>query len=204
MSILSLLARRFVAGESAPEAIAVGRALAAQGIRATFDVLGEHVQGAERARRAAAACQDLLRLIPADLERNVSIKLSMMGLEVSRDLATTLAGDVVRTARETGGFVRLDMEGSAHTQATLDVFHALRAEFDNVGVALQAYLHRTEGDALDAIARGDRIRLCKGAYNEPPSIAWRDVDQVRASYRRLAGGCSPPAFFRRWPLTTNP
>jgi proline dehydrogenase len=186
MTALGFLARRFVAGERAADAIAVGQALAARGIRATFDLRGEDVHSEETARRSAAACQDLLRAIPVPVERNISIKLSMMGLDVRPELARELAADVVRTARERGGFVRIDMEGSAYTQRILDVFHELRREFDNVGIVLQAYLHRTAQDVEEAIARGDRVRLCKGAYKEPADVAWTDMKDVRESFRRLS------------------
>jgi proline dehydrogenase len=186
MKALTFFARRFVAGETAGEAIVVGRSLAARGIGTTFDLLGENVHDAEAARRSARACQDLLRAIPPEVERNISIKLSMMGLDVDPALALELAGDVVTAAREVGGFVRIDMEGSRLTQATLDTFHALRRQHDNVGIVLQAYLRRTEADVRDAIARGDRVRLCKGAYREPAAIAWTDPDDIRKSYRGLA------------------
>jgi proline dehydrogenase len=185
---LTFLARRFVAGETAEEAVAAGRRLAARGIRATFDLLGEDVRDEGSARRSADACVDLVRRIPPEVDRNVSIKLSMMGLSVSPALATELAGKVVAAAREAGGFVRIDMEGSRHTQATLDVFRELRREHADVGVVLQAYLHRTETDVRTAIGRGDRIRLCKGAYKEPPEVAWSDMEQIRESFKRYARG----------------
>jgi proline dehydrogenase len=85
-----------------------------------------------------------------------------------------------------GGFVRIDMEGSAHTQRTIDAFRELRRRYDNVGIVLQAYLHRTEQDVREAVVRGDRVRICKGAYKEPPEIAWTKMDDIRASYRRCA------------------
>jgi proline dehydrogenase len=185
---LTFLARRFVAGETADDAIAVGRTLAARRIRATFDLLGEDVLDAEAARRSAAACQDLLRRIPAEVDRNISIKLSMMGLEVSRELATELTAGILATARDVGGFVRIDMEGSRLTQATLDVFADLRRTFDNAGIVLQAYLHRTEIDVREALRRQDRVRICKGAYKEPPEVAWGDMEQIRDSYKRYARG----------------
>jgi proline dehydrogenase len=181
---LTFLARRFVAGETADDAIAVGSRLAARGIRATFDLLGEDVTDEAAARRSAAACQDLLRRLPAGVDRNISIKLTMMGLDLSADLAAELTEAIVGTAREVGGFVRIDMEGSRHTQPILDVFHRVRQTKDDVGVVLQAYLHRTELDIRDALARGDRIRLCKGAYKEPPNVAWGSMDQIRESFRR--------------------
>ncbi len=186
MKALTFLARRFVAGEDSEAAIAAGRALGARGIRATFDLLGEDVTDRDAARRSAQANQDLLRMIPAEVERNVSIKLTTMGLDIAFDFCLELAAGVVDTAREVGGFVRIDMEGSRHTESTLRAFHALRKRHDNVGIVLQAYLHRTEDDVKEAIRRDDRVRLCKGAYQEPPEIAWPDMDDIRQSYRRCA------------------
>jgi proline dehydrogenase len=194
--LLTFLARRFVAGETPESAIAVGRRLAEEGIRATFDLLGEHVHDEAAARRSAEAIVGLIRAIPPTLERNVSIKLTQMGLEVSRDLCLELVRTILTAAREADGFVRIDMEGSTHTQATLDVFRAARRDFANVGIVLQAALHRTQGDVSEAVARGDRVRLCKGAYREPVSIAWQGMDDIRESYRQsaerlLAGGSHP-------------
>lgn len=196
MGLLAFLARRFVAGETPEAAIAVGRRLSAEGIRATFDLLGENVHDERTARRSAEAVAGLIRAIPPELERNVSIKLTQMGLDVSRDLCLELTRGLVATAQEVGGFVRVDMEGSPFTQATLDVFRAVRRDHDNCGIVLQAALRRTADDVTDCLARGDRVRLCKGAYKEPASIAWTRMDEVRESYRRLArrlleGGVTP-------------
>jgi proline dehydrogenase len=186
MGALSFLARRFVAGETAEAAIAKGGALWQRGIRATFDLLGEDVRDAAAARRIAAANAELLRLIPEPLERNVSVKLTNLGLGVSAQLCEELAAGLLDVARERNGFVRIDMEGSAHTQPTLDVFRRLRARHDNVGIVLQASLHRTREDAQECAARGDRVRLCKGAYKEPASIAWTRMPDVRKSFRECA------------------
>jgi proline dehydrogenase len=196
VGLLAFLARRFVAGETPQAAIAVGERLAAEGIRATFDLLGEHVCDEVTARRSGEAICGLIRAIPAGLERNVSIKLTQMGLEVSRELCLEVARQVVETARVAQGFVRIDMEGSRHTQATIDVYRCVRADFDNVGYVLQAALHRTEQDVREAVERGDRVRLCKGAYNEPASIAWKRMPEIRESFKRCArrlldGGCHP-------------
>jgi proline dehydrogenase len=165
MKALTFLAGRFVAGETAKDAVAVGKKLRARGIKATFDHLGEDVLDRETARRAAEANKELLRLIPAEVERNVSI---------------------LEEARKVGGFVRLDMEGSKTTDSTLDLFHELRKTFDNVGIVLQASLHRTLGDVREAIARGDRVRLCKGAYREPAKSALQDMDEIRENFRTCA------------------
>lgn len=180
------LARRFVAGSTPESAIEAGRRLHRRGIKATFDLLGEDVLDREAARRSAEAVQGLLRLVPPEIERNVSIKLTMMGLDLDAGLCRDLVASILETAREVGGFVRIDMEGSRHTQRTLDVFYALRERHDNVGIVLQAYLHRTEEDVKECLRRRARVRLCKGAYQEPPAIAWTRMDDVRASYRRCA------------------
>jgi proline dehydrogenase len=183
---LTFLARRFVAGETALEAVAAGRKLKARRINATFDLLGEDVLDREAARRTAEASRELLRLIPAEVERNVSIKLSSMGQEISRDFCLENAASILEEARRVGGFVRLDMEGSRTTESTLDLFRELRKSYDNVGIVLQAYLHRTPDDVKEAVARGDRVRLCKGAYREPKSVALQAMDDIRKSYRACA------------------
>jgi proline dehydrogenase len=181
-----ILARRFVAGPDPDSAIAAGRQLHGRGIRATFDLLGEDVLDREAARRSVEANQHLLRRIPAEIERNVSIKLTMFGLEISEAFCEENVIALLETAREVGGFVRIDMEGSKHTQRTIDLFHRVRAKYDNVGVVLQAYLHRTPADVREAIARGDRVRLCKGAYKEPSEVALQDMDAIRTAYRECA------------------
>jgi proline dehydrogenase len=182
----SILARRFVAGPDPDSAIAAGRRLQARGIRATFDLLGEDVLDREAALRSAEANKALLRRIPPEVERNVSIKLTMLGLEISEEFCRENVAGVLDTAREVGGFVRIDMEGSKHTQKTIDLFQRLRETYDNVGIVLQAYLRRTPDDVRAAVARGDRVRLCKGAYKEPPEIALQDMDDIRKAYRECA------------------
>ncbi len=166
--------------------MAAGRKLQARGIRATFDLLGEDVLDREAARRTAEAVKGLLRLVPSEVERNVSIKLSSMGQEISRDFCLENAASILEEAKKVGGFVRLDMEGSRTTESTLDLFHELRKSFDNVGIVLQAYLHRTADDVKEAVSRGDRVRLCKGAYREPASVALQEMDDIRASFKASA------------------
>jgi proline dehydrogenase len=183
---LTFLARRFVAGETASDAVAAGRKLQARGIKATFDLLGEDVLDREAARRTAEASKDLLRLVPSEVERNISIKLSSMGQEISRDFCLENAASILEEAKRVGGFVRLDMEGSRTTDSTIDLFQELRKRFDNVGIVFQAYLHRTADDVKHAVSRGDRVRLCKGAYREPASVARQAMDDIRASFRASA------------------
>ncbi len=196
MNPLLFFVRRFVAGERPQDAVRVGERLLAKGIKATFDKLGEDVLDAEAARRATEAAKELLRLIPPPLERNISIKMSSMGQEISRDLCLENVSGILDVAKELGGFVRLDMEGSKLTQDTIEVFQALRKGHENVGIVLQAALHRTVDDVKEAIRRGDRVRLCKGAYREPAEIALQDMSAIRKRYlecaqQLLAGGRFP-------------
>ena len=184
MRALSFLARRFVAGETVESAIAAGRWLHAKGIKATFDLLGEDVLDRDAAVRCAEANKALLQTIPAEVERNVSIKLTTMGLDISEDFCQELTAGVLEVGRKVKGFVRIDMEGSKHTQRTIEMFQRLRKDYDNVGIVLQAYLFRTEDDVKEAVSRGDRVRLCKGAYKESSTIAWTKMDDVRANYRK--------------------
>ena len=197
MNPLTILARRFVAGETPQDAVRVGERLHAKGIRATFDKLGEDVLDQAAARRAAEASKELLRLIPTGIERNVSIKMSSMGQEVSRELCLENVSGILDTAKEVGGFVRLDMEGSSLTQDTIEIFHELRKRYQNVGIVLQASLHRTPDDVKEAVRRGDRVRLCKGAYKEPPSVALQDMGEIRKAFlacaRVLLDGGDRPA-----------
>jgi len=186
MNPLTIFARRFVAGERPQDAVRAGERLHAMGIKATFDKLGEDVLDKEAARRATDAAKELLRLIPPGIERNISIKMSSMGQEISRDLCLENVGGILDVAKEVGGFVRLDMEGSKLTQDTLEIFHELRKRHENVGIVLQAALHRTRDDVKEAVRRGDHVRLCKGAYREPPSVALQDMGEIRAAFKACA------------------
>lgn len=186
MRALTFLARRFVAGETAADAVAAGRRLQAKGIKATFDMLGEDVLDRDAAKRCAELNRELLRAIPDGVERNISIKLTMMGLDISEDFCLEQTAGILAEARKLGGFVRIDMEGSKHTQRTLDAFRKLRKDYENVGIVLQAYLHRTFDDVQECVRKGERVRLCKGAYKEPAEAALQAMDDIRASYRKCA------------------
>lgn len=178
------LAKRFVPGETIESAIAVVRALNAQGMSATLDYLGEDVL--ER-RAAVATAEAYLRILDALAESgvnsNVSIKLTAMGLLIDEDFALeNLLRVVERARRNPDPFVRVDMEGSAVTQGTLRVFERAFARYDNVGIVLQAYLKRTAADVERAIELGARVRLCKGAYSEPPEIAYQRMPEIRENF----------------------
>ncbi len=189
----SLLGRkmssRFVAGLTIEDALRVAAAVEQQGMFVTLDSLGESVTSEQEARAAAAIYHKLLDEIAArNLKANVSLKLSQMGLDLSPALAESIVTELVDHARQTHNFVRVDMEGSEHTQVTLDLVHKLndRQEFKgHVGIVVQAYLHRTRADVEELIRRGIRIRLCKGAYKEPAGIAFPDKADVDKSYVQL-------------------
>ena len=178
------MASRFVAGETIDEAIPAVRALNARGITASLDLLGESVHHEEEARASARSYLEILDRINAEkLDANVSLKLTAMGLDVSEDLCVANMQMVLERARDYGSFVRLDMESSEYTERTLQMFeHRLYPSYPkNVGIVLQSYLRRTVADVELANRLGCRVRICKGAYQEPASVAFpdkRDVDQT--------------------------
>ncbi|HWV36702.1 MAG TPA: proline dehydrogenase family protein [Thermomicrobiales bacterium] len=181
------LVDRFIAGDSVEEALAVAKELAALGITVTLDQLGENVKTREEASAAVATYVDTLkRMKDAAIEPNISVKLTMLGLDFGDDAAETNMRPILETAREVGGFVRVDMEGSDYTQRTLDIFYRLFADFpDNVGIVIQTYLHRSAGDVVDAIEKKTRVRLVKGAYAEPESVAIQGADARDRNYDTL-------------------
>lgn len=178
-------ASRFVAGETIDTAVAAVRELNKRGITASLDLLGESVHNEAEARAAGNAYLGILDRIEREkLDANVSVKLTAMGLDVSEELCIAIMYDVLDRARKYGSFVRLDMEASDYTQKTLDLFeHRLYPEFRNtVGVVLQSYLYRTAADVEHMNALGARVRLCKGAYKEPASVAFPDKKDVDENY----------------------
>lgn len=182
------LARRFVAGDDIASAIRAVRALNAEGMSATLDFLGEDVHERAAALRQRDVYLEMLDAIAAaGVDSNVSVKLTAMGLLVDdRFTYENLAAILERAAGNRDPFVRIDMEGSSVTEATLQIFRRAFAEWKNVGPVLQAYLKRTPDDVEDAVALGARVRLCKGAYKEPPTIAYQEMPEIRARYLTLA------------------
>jgi proline dehydrogenase len=181
------MASRFVAGETIDEALVAVRALNARGITASLDLLGESVHSEEEARGTARSYLDILdRIQQQKLDANVSLKLTAMGLDVSEDLCVANMQLVLDRARDYGSFVRLDMESSHYTERTLHMFeHRLYPSYPkNVGIVLQSYLRRTESDVDKANRLKCRVRICKGAYQEPASVAFPDKRDVDASYVR--------------------
>jgi proline dehydrogenase len=177
---------RFVAGETVDEAIDSCRALTDSGSLITLDLLGEHVADPAVAQSSADEyCTILDRIAETGLPSTISVKLTMLGLDISDEFARDLMIRILDRARAYGNFVRIDMEGSAYTQRTLDIFYDLHKTYgDTVGIVLQSYLYRNERDVEVAIERGAKVRLVKGAYAEPETIAYPKKADVDAAFRR--------------------
>ena len=187
MSSERSFARRFIAGETIEEAIEAARAIQAQGFLLTLDYLGESTATLDE---ADAATREYLRIldviVAASIERNVSLKLTQLGLDVDRATCVDNLRRILEPAQRHGFFVRIDMENSPYTEVTLEIFETLwQQQYRNVGVVLQSYLYRSEADAKRVTALGARIRLVKGAYKEPKSVAWPQKAEVDASFVRL-------------------
>ena len=181
------LAQRFVAGETLDEAIGAVEPLNKKGITTSLDLLGESVH---TEREAQAATREILTMLDRINERrveaNVSLKLTQMGLDISEELCVALMHDVVGRARDLRTFIRIDMEDSTYTERTLRLFEdRLHPSYgDHVGIVLQSYLYRTLADVERAIAIKARVRLCKGAYKEPATVAYPEKADVDANYVR--------------------
>lgn len=178
--------RRFVAGELLNDALPAVHALNQAGRLASLDCLGESVTTEQEARQAAAAYSGMFdRIAEEKLTCNVSLKLTQLGLDLNQQVCEELLAKIVDHASTCGNFVRIDMEGSAYTDRTIDICKRLRAKTDSIGTVLQSYLFRTEKDARDLIAAGCRLRLVKGAYKEPASIAFPQKSDVDANYVKV-------------------
>ncbi|HEY8186232.1 MAG TPA: proline dehydrogenase family protein [Pyrinomonadaceae bacterium] len=182
------LTTRFVAGETIEEAVAAIRELNAEHCSASFDHLNESVGNPMEAEgEVKEYLQILSRIDDTGINSNVSIKLTQFGLELDPELTYRNARTVVEDAARRGNFVRVDMEASSVTQLTIDIFQRLRAEFglNDVGIVLQSYLRRTYADAQELVKLPARIRICKGAYNEPPEVAFPEKKDVDENYVRV-------------------
>ena len=180
-------ASRFVAGETLETALAAVKQLNAKGITATLDLLGESVRNEAEARESARLYLEMMNEIrKRRLDANVSVKLTAMGLDISEDLCVANMQTILDKARDYETFVRLDMEGSDHTEKTLDLFYErlYPCYRGNVGIVLQSYLYRTMSDVEQANKAAARVRLCKGAYKEPATVAYPDKKDVDESYVR--------------------
>jgi proline dehydrogenase len=179
---------RFVAGDTLEKAITVIRNLNDHGIMATLDNLGEHTSRPEEAGEAAhEVIRALEKIDETGVRANVSLKLSQLGLVLDEDLCRENLRGILQRARELNSFIRIDMEDSSLTAQTLRLFDWAREQgFDNVGVVIQAYLYRSEADICQIMEKKGRVRLCKGAYDEPPGVAFPQKKDVDANYDHLA------------------
>ena len=182
--VVRKISERYIAGEELDDALVVVRRLNDQGKLATIDVLGEEITSPDEARAIAAAYRDSLDAFErGKLDSNVSVKLTALGLKLGYDLCKANLEDVVRHAAELGNFVRIDMEDASTTDDTLRLYRELRdGGFDNLGIVLQARLKRTPADLAALADLRPNVRICKGIYLEPPEIAYRDFDSIRAAF----------------------
>ncbi|MEA2621900.1 MAG: proline dehydrogenase [Chloroflexota bacterium] len=186
LPLTGALVRRFVAGESLPDVLPALKRLSASGMHMTVDVLGESVASADDATEAANHYLETVEALARErLDVNVSLKLTAMGLDVDPELCRANVERIAARVAELDGFVRIDMEDHARTDVTLDIARRLFRTYGNVGVVIQSYLRRSAADIASLSSEGMRVRLCKGAYNEPASVAFASKAEVDESYARL-------------------
>jgi len=187
MATQDSFARRFIAGETIDEAVVVGRALQSRGLLLTLDYLGESVRTIDEAAAATRTYLSLIdSIVASGIERNLSLKLTQLGVDVDRATCIDNLRRILEPAQRHGFFVRIDMENSPYTDVTLEVFETLwQQDYRNVGVALQACLLRTEKDVRRMNELGARVRLVKGAYKEPSTVAYQRKAEVDGAYLRL-------------------
>ncbi len=183
------LAWRFVAGETLDDAIRVVREANEQAVRGTLDLLGENTRSLGDADSTAREIISILDRIRAEhVDCNVSVKPTQLGLDLSTEACLRNISSIVAHARQLDNFIRVDMEDSSCTERTLDVVRRVYAEMDNVGAVIQAYLYRSESDVRVLVKEGIRIRLCKGAYLEPDTVAFRKKADTDANFVRIMKG----------------
>ena len=181
--IVGRVARRYVAGETLDDAAHTIRSLNAEGAMTTVDVLGEEVKDPSKADDAVAEYLRLLDRINSEkLDANVSIKPTMLGLNIDERLCRDNVSTIVARAAEYSNFVRIDMEDHSCTDGTLRIYREVLAEMGNAGIVLQAYMRRTPTDITDLLPLKPNVRICKGIYREPRTIAWKAFETVRSSF----------------------
>lgn len=201
-SVARRVSQRFIAGETLDDALNASRQLNAQGMLVSLDYLGESVESAEDTRQVVATYGKILDMIHRNgLGAGVSLKLTHLGLDISEELCVNNLRTILTDAKPKGIPVTIDMESSAYTETTLDIYRALRHDydFDNLGTVIQAYLFRTADDMRALASEGATIRLCKGAYLEPPTVAFpdkADVDKNYIAVMRDFLSAPPPAFLQ--------
>ncbi|SMO36719.1 proline dehydrogenase family protein [Fodinibius sediminis] len=188
MKLPFILAKRFVAGETFEEAVPKVADLNQKDIKVTLDLLGENVDNREMADEMVANYVELLKNIgSAGIDSTISIKLTMLGLDVGFGYCRDNLYRLLDVARENEQFVRIDMEGSDYTQQTIDLYKEAVSQYGkHVGIVIQAYLHRTEEDIQDLAELGADVRLCKGAYKEPGDIALQNMSEIREAFKEYA------------------
>ncbi|NBC03204.1 MAG: proline dehydrogenase [Bacteroidetes bacterium] len=188
MKLPFFLARRFVAGKSFDETIPKIKDLNDKGIKVTLDLLGENVKKKTTADDTVEIYRQLLQEIHnAGLKSTISIKLTMLGMDIDEEYCKNNLFKLLDLAKELNSFVRIDMEGSDYTQRTIDIFkEAFETYGKHVGIVIQAYLHRTQKDIKELAELGADIRLCKGAYKEPELIALQDMADIREAFKNYA------------------
>ena len=184
--VVRSIASRYVAGESLADALATVRALNAERCMATLDVLGEDIVGLDETDPTVRAYQSALaEIAKTGVDSNISVKLTALGLKLDPAHCRRELSRIVETAREHGIFVRIDMEDSSVTEETLRIYFESRERYEKVGIVLQAYLRRSAEDARRVAAVGGNVRVCKGIYVEPESIAFQDREEIRTSYMQV-------------------
>src|SRR4030095_2824101 len=177
---------RFVAGETLQDAVRAAHEANRLGMRASLDLLGENVQSRDDARRATQEVLEMLDAIHSEkADCNVSVKLTQLGLDLDNEFCYQNLRHIISHAARLGNFIRVDMEGSSYTQSTLDMVFRVRKECENVGAVIQAYLYRSEQDVGRLLEACARIRLCKGAYLEPESVAFKEKRDTDANFVKL-------------------
>ena len=191
-------ARRFVAGKTLAEAIGPSTELCRAGRRVSLNQLGENVSSPEEARQSRDSYVATLEALDgAGLDGNISIKLTQLGLDLNRELCLALTQEIAARARALGRTIEIDMEGSAYTDTTIEIFETVHRQHGNAGLAIQAYMRRSQSDLERLAPLNPKVRLVKGAYREPPAMAFQKKSEVDANYRGLldlllrpnAGGC---------------
>jgi proline dehydrogenase len=180
------VSQRFVAGEELSEALAATKVLNQRGLHVTLDYLGENVAAEQEARASARSYQEILtRIHDSSADANISLKLTALGLDISRELCDENLTRILEHAAQFPLFVRIDMEGSAYTERTMDITLRLHERFEHVGTVIQSCLYRSKKDVEQLIIQGVRVRLVKGAYKEPKSVAFQVKSDVDRNYVRL-------------------
>ncbi|MCA2959995.1 MAG: proline dehydrogenase family protein [Silvanigrellales bacterium] len=187
MGSVPFFARRWISGTTMPEALERVKALNARRVSATLDLLGENITSEAQARACTSEYIRMLESISGgSIDSHVSLKLTMLGLDIDEELCFSLLSEVLRKADALGNRVALDMEGSPYTERTLRIYEAAAKSFRSPEIVLQAYLKRTEADVERVMRANGRFRLCKGAYKESADVAFKDMPSIQAQYLKLA------------------